>query len=270
MEKKVIGFIGTGNMARAVLKGVYDSELREKYYLYGYDKSVRAVNYCRKNFKMIKAKNAGDIVEESDIIFLAVKPGDFKGAAEGLKKIKKNSLLAVSVMAGISVKSIKESLPSGTGVIRVMPNTPAFLGEGACGYAAGKGVSAVKEKEAVRILETFSRVCEKFSEEMLDAVTAVSGSGPAYFFYFAEAMMKAAADMKMRPAAAKKLIAQTMYGSAKMIMQTGEPIEKLRMKVTSKGGTTQSAVDVMKKNNVDKIIRRAVRAAEKRAKELGN
>ena len=158
MEKRVIGFIGTGNMSQAVLSGIYNSGLKKRYYLYGYDKSVRAMNYCKKEFRMIKGKNAREVAEESDILFLAVKPPDFKDIAEILKTVKNKKSLIVSVMAGVPIKKIKDHVWPGARTARIMPNMPALIGEGACGCTFEKGMPAAEKKEIESIREQIKAI----------------------------------------------------------------------------------------------------------------
>jgi pyrroline-5-carboxylate reductase len=150
-----------------------------------------------------------------------------------------------------------------------MPNTPALVGEGACGYALSSTVTPAQEKQAAAILNTFCKVTFKLAEKEINSVTALSGSGPAYFFYFAEAMLKAAEALGFDRKKAKKLVAQTMIGAGKMIMESADEPAVLRARVTSKGGTTQKAIESMETNGLKDKIGSAVIAAKKRADELG-
>jgi len=218
----------------------------------------------------LAARDACELAGLSDYIIIAVKPQVIGDALRSIpqKLIAKKTL--ISIAAGIKIKKIAETagirdIP----VIRVMPNTPALTGEGACAYAVSKQVSKKAEKFASKMLSTFCKVCVKVEESELDAVTAISGSGPAYFFYFAEAMLDAADAMGFKRDTAKALIIQTMAGSAELLKATGEEPEKLRAKVTSKGGTTERAIEGMNKNGLKEIIRNSVIAAQKRAEELG-
>ena len=268
MKKVKIGFIGSGNMAKAVMKGLASSKMKAALTIYAYDTQKAVLAEVKKKYKAIPASSNEALVKGCDVIFLAIKPQAAAEVLEPLKGMFGQGRLIISIMAGMSVKKI-QTFTGKTPVVRVMPNTPALVGEGACGYCASKEVSKKQLQHAENILDTFNAVKFKFQESRIDMVTAISGSGPAYFFYFAEAVIEAAKEDGFDAAAAKKLIAQTMIGAGRMMVDSEDAPEILRQRVTSKGGTTQKAIEEMDSKDMKKIIKDAVKAARQRSKELG-
>lgn len=268
MKKVKIGFIGSGNMAKAVMKGLVSSKMKTAAAVYAYDTDKTALAEVKKNYKAIPVSSNEELVKASDIIFIAIKP---QAAAEVLAPLKGMfgaKKMIISIMAGMSIKKI-QAYTGKAPVVRVMPNTPALVGEGACGYCASKEVSKKQLSSAEDILDTFNAVKFKFPENHIDMVTAVSGSGPAYFFYFAEAVIEAAKEEGFNAEAAKELIAQTMIGAGRMMIESDDAPEILRQRVTSKGGTTQKAIEEMDSKKMKDIIKSAVKAAWLRSGELG-
>ncbi len=265
---KTVGFLGSGNMAQAIIKCLLSSCISKKIKIIVYDINPQACNAARLMGADI-ARDATTLAEKCEYIIIAVKP---QVVNEALKSIRGEILkkkVFISIAAGVRIKKICDIVGARTlPVIRVMPNTPALIGEGACAYAVSSSVSRKTEKFTLEMLKTFCKVYVKVKEEELDTVTALSGSGPAYFFYFVEAMLEAAAKMGFNRETARKLIIQTMSGSAKLLENTSEEPECLRAKVTSKGGTTQRAVENMERKGIKRIIIDALMAAKKRAEEL--
>jgi len=263
---KKIGFIGTGNMAQAMIKGLKKSLYKNG--IYGFDKNTEILNDVAAKYKINKCKSIIDLVKNSNIIIIAVKPQNIREVLDEIKNFIRKDNLLISIAAGIPIKFIQKELGK-IPVVRVMPNTPALIGEGACAYSLNKYVKKQHLNDIEEILGSFCKVVFKLDESRINAVTALSGSGPAYFFFFVEAMIKAAENLKIPKNIAIKLISQTMLGAAAMLLiGTGEP-EELRIKVTSKGGTTERAINFLKEKNVDKLIEKALYLAKKRADELG-
>lgn len=263
--KKRIGFIGAGNMAQAIMKGIAG---KKAYKLAVYDIDAGKTKEASLKYGAKPAGSAVEIAALSDIIVLAVKPQSMQEALASLGKTAAKSKIYISVAAGITLGTLERLLPAKAAIARVMPNTPAFIGEGACGWCANKMISAGAAAETERIIGSFCKVVLRVSEKDINAVTALSGSGPAYFFYFCEAFMDAAGALGFDRENAKRLMAQTMAGAGRMIMETGEEPELLRQKVTSRGGTTEKALLSMEKRRVREILKNAVIAAKKRADEM--
>ncbi len=264
--KKVIGFIGAGNMAQAMMKGIRRAGV---YSLAAYDTDSEKLMEAVKKYGAEAAASNAEIPGISDFIVLAVKPQSIGRALEQLKTAAVKNKAYISVAAGITIKTIEKLLRPGAAIVRVMPNTPALAGEGACGWCANDKVTPKTAADTEKILNTFCKVSYRVDEEDINAVTALSGSGPAYFFYLAEAFMDAAKAVGFDPDKAKILMAQTMIGAGRMIIETGEDPEMLRCKVTSKGGTTEKGILAMEEHGVKEIFRNVVIAAKKRADEMG-
>ncbi len=194
---------------------------------------------------------------------LAVKPTDVAEAVDGLACAR-----LLSIAAGVRTAVLEGMLPAGCRVVRAMPNTPALLGQGAAGVAAGSVAGEEDLSWAVGILESVGKVVT-LPEELLDAVTGVSGSGPAYVFLLAEAMMSAAVEVGLSAEDADVLVRQTLLGSAMLLAEGGEPPEVLRQNVTSPGGTTAAALEVLGDRQFGETMTEAIVAAVERSRELG-
>lgn len=210
-----------------------------------------------------------DEVKQADIIFLSVKPQDFKSIVPDLKKVIRKKHLLISIMAGIKMRSLIEAFDH-TNVVRAMPNTPAQLGFGITAFAASKDVSAQIVSKVDTLLETTGKSIYMKDEKLMDAVTAISGSGPAYFFYFVKYMTDAAVEMGLEPHVASMLVRQTMQGSFQMLSHSSQSPDELIASVASKGGTTEAALKHFDKTSIGENIKEALKAAEQRAKQLSS
>ncbi len=269
MDRKNIGFIGAGNMAQAIIKGLVNSPLKKKLSVSAYDVNSKLLGAVCSKLKIKKASSNIEMAKKSGILFLAVKPQAVAEVLGTLKGVVTKNHLIISIAAGISISKIQLLLGVKCPVVRVMPNTPALVGEGAAGYSFSYGVSVKDKKISGEILSSFCKVMVGLPEEDINIVTAISGSGPAYVFYFAEAMLKAAAELGFDAVKAKELIIQTFIGSAKLMKDSKDTPELLRQKVTSKGGTTEKAISIMDAAGVLESIRIAVKSAKAKADELG-
>ncbi len=264
---RTIGFIGAGNMADAIISGIIKSGIISKNILIS-DASKKRLKYICKKYKVKKCYSNSEAVKYSDIIFLAVKPYQIEGVLKETACIFNSNKLLISVAAGIKTSKIEEYLKK-TAVIRVMPNTPALIGSGAIAITPGRYAKKSDLQFAKKLLSSCGIVVD-IAEKDMDAVTAVSGSGPAYIFYIAEIMMKTAEKLGLEKEIAEKLVNQTLLGASKMLVNSTDDPEVLRNIVTSKGGTTESAFKVLLENNFGKIFEKAICAAMKRSKELSN
>lgn len=262
-----IAFIGGGNMGATYARAFVRSNIVEKDNLLIIEK--RSEGRERLKNEDI-AELHGEIDEKLsayDFIFLAVKPQDFRVIAEPLKTVLHKKQVVISIMAGIKISSMREILGH-ENVVRAMPNTPAQLGFGITGFAAGKGVSQSVISKVDTLLETTGKSIFMKNEKMLDALTAVSGSGPAYFFYFVKYLTEAGVEMGLEPHVAGMLVRQTMLGSFHMLNNANTGPDELITSVKSKKGTTEAALDHFEKMEVGNHLKDALKAAQKRAKEL--
>jgi len=262
MARKVkIGIIGGGNMGAAIIGGI-----QKLYSVSVCENDKKRVNYLKKRFK-VAVGSLEKTIKGADVVVLAVKPQSFDSVLSEAKKYISKDKLVVSIAAGITCSFIEKKLGKGIKVIRTMPNLPAQIGEGITAISKGK---LAKKKDlglAVNIFETIGEVLV-VEEKQIDAVTAVSGSGPAYVFLFVECLQKAAKSLGLSKKDSNILVLHTIYGSLDLMLSSGDLPEELRKKVTSKGGTTKAALDVLFKSNITKTYKDALSAAKKRAREL--
>ncbi len=259
-----IGFTGVGNMAKAIIKSL---KKKNDFLIGGFDIDKNFNKTC-KSLKIKKYKSNFELVKNSDIIFLSVKPQQVSDVLSEIRQVIKNKML-ISIAAGVSIKKIQMMLLKNIPVVRVMPNTPVLVGEGACGYAFSKEVTIKYKKVAEKIIKSFCKIYFQVREKDINIITSLSGSGPAYFFYFIEAMIEQAKALGFNENKTRILLAQTLAGAGKLLLATGEKPLFLRQRVTSKGGTTEAAVAVFEKNKLKEIIKKAVFAAYRRAGQLG-
>ena len=259
--KTTIGIIGGGNMGAAIINGI-----RKDFTACVCEKDKKRSAYLKQAFG-VSLQDLKTVVTGSQVVILAVKPQDFEETLNEVRRYVRRNHLLISIAAGITTLYIEKRLGESMRVVRTMPNLAAQVGEGIT--AVCKGVFAQKS-DADLTCRIFNHVGRTIvvEERWLDAVTAVSGSGPAYVFLFMECLMKAAQSLGFKEDISKLLIMQTLKGSLKLIEQLKDDPRVLRERVTSKGGTTQAAMDVFLKHNIQEIFKEAILAAEKREKEL--
>ena len=273
MNTKKIGFIGGGNMASSLIKGLIASGHAQNQ-LWVSDSNQETLHSLAENLNVIISDNNADVVNEVDVVVLAVKPQVLREVAEQIANITRNrKLLVVSIAAGISQDSLSEWLGAGVAVVRCMPNTPALVRTGATALHANINVSDEQKDLAENILRSVGISLWVDHESELDAVTAVSGSGPAYYFLLMEAMEKAALELGLDEHTARLLIQQTALGAAKIALESDETPGQLRRRVTSPGGTTQQAIETFEEGAFSQLVSKALHAARDRSieisKELG-
>ncbi len=261
-----VAFIGGGNMAGALIGGMLDAGFSAP----GID--VLEVDAARRTELIGRHKVAvhdgpGDWLNASEVVVLAVKPQQMQEATAAIAPYLQRPLV-LSIAAGVRAKAIAGWLATNK-IVRAMPNMPALIRAGITGAVALPEVSAEQRSLADKILSAVGAVIWLDDEAMLDAVTAVSGSGPAYVFYFIEAMQAAAREMGFDEVQARELTVQTFLGAAQLAAQSPDSIEQLRERVTSKGGTTAAALASLEGDEVKQAVKRAVHAAKVRAEELG-
>ena len=259
-----IAFIGGGNMTAALAAGIVKTENPADIFVI--DRNAEKRRMLRESLGITAAENAESLPPEADILILAVKPADMRAAC---KTIPPTAAAVVSIAAGLSLRTIAGWLPfAPKNIARIMPNTPAAVGAGmsvCCG-----AVSAKAKTDISAAFGAAGEILWVADESMLAAATAVSGSGPAYLFYFAEAMMETAEELGFSAADARFLVRQTLQGGGKMLAQTEKPAAELRRAVMSKGGTTERAIAAMESGKLKEIIAAAMRACHTRAEEISN
>ncbi len=258
-----LGIIGGGNMGEAIIERV-----RPDYPVLVSEKDSSRQECLKKNLQLNPVA-LSFLLKEADIILIAVKPQDMEGLLKEISPALKTSQLIISIAAGVTTLYIEKRLPKKTRVIRTMPNMPAMVGEGITAICAGKNLLPDDLTTAQKIFEKVGETVI-VKEEAMDAVTAISGSGPAYVYLFMECLMKSAVQLGLDEKLAARLVVRTFLGGAVLIHQKKADPAVLRAKVTSKGGTTQAAMDVFMKSNIDDTIAQAVKAAKKRSQQLSH
>jgi len=267
LENATITFIGAGNMAEAILGGLLDSGLCKPEQLRCSDISEERLAQFSKDFGVGTFTDNAEAIDGADIVILAVKPQIMPAVLPGLKERWPADVLVLSIAAGLTCKGLESELPAGTRLVRSMPNTPALVKRGITGISGGSHATAADLDRAEALLGSVGEVV-RVDEPMLDCVTALSGSGPAYVFYLAEHMLRGAADLEVEPETARKLVVQMITGAAALLEETGLPAEELRRRVTSKGGTTAAAIATFDEHGVGDGIHAGVLAAHARSLEL--
>lgn len=266
MSKK-LGFIGAGNMATAILNGVLSTKFVQSNDVYAFDLSTeKCEEFSNKGVNICKTGN--DVVKSSDFIVLAVKPQNYEIVLSGIKDAVTDEKILISIAAGISIDYIRKALSKNAKVVRVMPNTPLLVEKGASALCPSDNIDK-SDFDFVYKLFSLSGVAEVLPESQMNEIIAVNGSSPAYIYLFAKAMLSYAKECNIDEKAALGLITATLEGSAKMIKESEDDIDTLIKKVSSPGGTTLAALDVLYKNNFSETVIDAMRACTNRAEELG-
>jgi pyrroline-5-carboxylate reductase len=261
-----IGFIGSGRMATALLEGILKAGISAPGDLFVTDKLPAAAEGLAKKTGAVALGSNAEVVGKAAVLVLAVKPGDVPKALHDAGDL--SGKLLISIAAGIPLRKLREAATGTPRVIRVMPNTPALIGRGAAAYSAADGATDEDLATADRIFGAVGIVV-LVKEELLDAVTGLSGSGPAFVYTVIEALADGGVLMGLPRDVALRLAAQTVQGAAAMVLQTGLHPAQLRDQVTSPGGTTAAGLEVIEDVGLRSALIGAVRAATERAAELG-
>jgi len=266
MQHLNITFIGGGNMAEALISGLIQSG-HSSHHICVSDINENRLNDLHQRYDVKIDKNNVSAISKSDILLLAVKPQQMDNVLAGISEHLPSELTVISIAAGINMLRLKQFLNSeDAGVVRVMPNTPALVGAGMS--VLFSDADDIHKKRAEYVLAASGETAWVDEEKHMHAVTAVSGSGPAYFFLLAEIMQAAGESLGLSKELASKLASQTALGSGKMLVESGRNASDLRTQVTSPGGTTQAALDEMYECGLPGAVRKGVAAASKRSKEL--
>lgn len=261
-----IAMIGAGNMGQALVRGLVEKSVYpQNISIYDIDK--KKIDALRREIALKTAKTSRQCVSLADVVILAVKPQILEEAITEISGSVGEGALVISIAAGVSIAKIESFFKKPVCLIRVMPNMPALVGAGMSAFSLGRHATPKHRKTAEAILSAVGDYVQ-VPEKQLDLVTAISGSGPAYFFLLAEKMIQAAHEMGMKVDVAKKLVYQTAYGSGKVLSASPEDPEDLIAKVASKGGTTEAALKAFQKKGFGKVVQDAVKAAHKRSIEL--
>ncbi|MGO4710355.1 pyrroline-5-carboxylate reductase [Chryseobacterium sp. 2TAF14] len=263
-----IAIIGAGNMGLSFSKSFLKYDLIKPENLHLITRSQAKILKIKEEFPKSEISVFEEVKNlDADLIIIAVKPQDFQKVADNFQFSLNENQMILSIMAGIKIKKIQESL-NHKYAVRAMPNSPTLLGMGITGYTSAQGISFNQLMNIERLLNSTGRSVYLENEDLLDGVTALSGSGPAYFYYIVDAMIKAGTEMGIDENLSKLFVKQTMLGAYHLINNSDRSLEDLIKDVASKGGTTEAALKTFEENDFKKILQQGILNAEKRAKEL--
>ena len=265
MKEAVIGFIGAGNMASSIIRGLTEAGKKPSSILVTDIDKEKLASLVTET--CIKSASTKEICAFADVLVLAVKPQTMKAVCLEIANIGATQLM-ISIAAGIKATQLERWFDNETAIVRCMPNTPALIGEGATGLFANKLVTKTQKQLAQSIMEAVGLTVWLNNEKDIDTVTALSGSGPAYFFLLMEAMQDVAQELGLDREVAESLVSQTAVGASQLVRKTKESTVLLRKQVTSPGGTTERAVSEFEGGNLRGLVRNALIAAKDRSIEL--
>jgi pyrroline-5-carboxylate reductase len=269
MEKisKKLFFIGSGNMTSAIINGLLESNLVKPENIVCNDVVKEKVVNLQRKYGISIAENKDEAIIESDIIFLSVNPQDMPKVFDEIRYFIKSKAIIVSIAAGITTRFIEETIQKNIAVIRAMPNSPAVVRSGATALCKGRFVSDDQLQKAKSLFASLGKA-EILDEKNFDIITALSGSGPAYIFYFCELMQKAAEKLGLDKNISKTFAVQTVYGAGKMLNVTNDPAETLKEKIKSPNGTTEAALKYFESQKLQSIVYEAMNKAMEKSKAL--
>lgn len=263
-----IAILGAGNMGLSFSKSFLKYELIKPENLHLVTRNEFKLSKISEEFPKSKISIFEEVKElDADLIIIAVKPQDFQNVAENFRFTLKENQMVLSIMAGMKISKIQKLLNHPL-VVRAMPNSPTLLGMGITGYTAAEGISFSQLINIERLLNSTGRSVYLENEDLLDGVTALSGSGPAYFYYIVDAIIKAGVEMGIDENLSKLFVKQTMLGAFHLINNSEKNLEELIQDVASKGGTTEAALQTFEENNLKETLKKGILNAEKRAREL--
>ncbi|MFJ8256188.1 pyrroline-5-carboxylate reductase [Peribacillus asahii] len=266
---KKITFIGAGSMAEAIISGLVAQQVVDPKNINVTNKSNEArLASLNEKYGVTGTRNIQEAMKEADVVLLAVKPKDMLATMQSIQPYITTEMMLVSVAAGVHTASLEGIAAKEVAVIRAMPNTSATVGQSATAISTNAYTSAEQRQTAITLFETIGSVVV-VEEEQLDAVTGLSGSGPAYLYYLVEAMEKSAQDLGLDAGTAKQLIIQTMLGAAEMLKHSSKSPATLRKEVTSPGGTTEAGLKVLQNYEVDQAFIACIEEATAQSKRMG-
>lgn len=265
---KNIAFVGAGSMAESIIIGLINGGVCFPEHIKVTNRaSTERLTCLHQAYGVSATEDKQETVRGASIIILAMKPKDVRAGIESIRDYVNSNQVIISILAGISSETIQELFGKKLSIIRAMPNTSATIQRSATGLACNSNVTAAQLKQATELFQAIGTVTH-VEEDQLDAVTGLSGSGPAYIYYIAEALEKAAEETGLEKETAKALIAQTLLGAAEMLMTSGKEPGVLRKEVTSPGGTTEAGIEKLQAYQVDGAIAACVKRATERSHEL--
>jgi pyrroline-5-carboxylate reductase len=269
IQVDTIGFVGSGNMAEALVKGIIAAKIYAPENIFVSDIRLERLELFAGKYGVMAVENNAELAGISKTLVLSIKPQNMADALESIKDAAGGIELVISIAAGIKIAKISAVLGD-KAIIRVMPNTPALIGEGASALYANEKARPLLDN-AMEIFSAVGKAVVVEDEDLIDAVTAVSGSGPAYYFLLMEEMVKAGVQLDLPQDVATDLVLQTAKGAGLLAVEAdknGENPAELRRKVTSPGGTTEAALKVFAKGKISELISSAITAARDRGREL--
>lgn len=267
-EKLTIGFLGAGKMATALAKGVIKAKLLPASQIRASDPVSGALTAFARETGAKTAPSNTAIAQFANVLIIAVKPGNVPDLLSEIRPSLTAQHLVISIAAGVPISKLEDGLGPKTRIIRVMPNTPALVSASATAYAPGKSATAADAALAQRLFSSVG-IAFQVKESLLDAVTGLSGSGPAYVYLIIEALSDGGVAAGLPRDISTRLAAQTVFGSAKMVLETGQHPGALKDMVTSPGGTTIEGLHELEKGKVRGVLINAVRAATEKSRKLG-
>jgi len=264
-----IAFIGGGNMGEAMLFAILAKGLSQSQTISVSDASEARRRYLEQKYKVAVMGDNRQAANRGDVVVLAIKPQNLAEVMAELSEQLRPAQLVLSIIAGAKIDTLRQGLKHGC-IVRVMPNTPAQIGEGMSVWTATAEVTKRQREWAGSILSAMGKEIYVDGEKYIDMATAVSGSGPAYFFLFMESLVEAAVHIGLPCRMAQELVLETMLGSGHFVQRSGKPLAELRRMVTSSGGTTAEALLQLEKGGFSELVKQAVSAAYDKAKSLGS
>jgi pyrroline-5-carboxylate reductase len=267
--KKLV-FVGAGSMAEAMISGIGASGLLPGEQIWVTNKQdANRLNTLEQRYGVKTTYDYDELFSDADAIVLAMKPKDAAAAIEEIKFYLAEGMLVISVLAGVSIEAIETAAGKSLAVARAMPNTSAAIGKSATALAVNEHVTGMQKMLVKELFNTVG-LTAIVEECQLDAVTGLSGSGPAYIYYLVEAMEKSAAEIGLEKQTAKQLIIQTLFGAAEMLAKSDKGPAQLRFEVTSPGGTTEAGISVLEQQGVQSAVISCIKEATAQSKRLGH
>ncbi|MBS4191142.1 pyrroline-5-carboxylate reductase [Bacillus sp. FJAT-49705] len=266
---KKVAFIGAGSMADALISGILKNKIVDPHRIWVTNKADHdKLKEMQTQYGVQTTYQLEEIFHDAEIVFLAMKPKDAAVAITRIKKYLTQEMLVISVLAGVAINSIEHLAEKELAIVRAMPNTSAAVGKSATALAINENVSEEQVKLVTKIFGTVG-LTAIVEEEQLDAITGLSGSGPAYIYYLTEAMEKSALDIGLEKNVAKEFIVQTLLGAAEMLSKSTKETQQLRKEVTSPGGTTEAGIKILDSYGVQNAFIDCIKEATAQSKRLG-
>jgi pyrroline-5-carboxylate reductase len=269
LNGKVVGFIGAGNMGEILIRGLIQSGKVGKSKILACDANKERLGYISKTYGIKTVASGRELIKKASIVIIAVKPQNIDDLLNDLSTLSHEGHLFISIVAGVTAEKIADKMHHQSGIIRAMPNAPASVLAGITALYPGRNITPDDLKRAVSIFECVGSTVIIKNEALMDVVTGLSGSGPAYVFLAIESLSDAGVQLGISRAESSLLAAQTVYGAAKMLLETGKHPSELKDIVATPGGTTFAGLKMLEKCNFRSTIMEAVEAATKRSRELG-